>query len=164
MDRFRLLLVSVVSAAAIAAAIQSANAAPAVALKLTGAILERDAAGTAREIPLTASERAMPGQTLRYTIVALNKGNEAARALTPLGRIPAGTAYVSASAPPASARLEFSLDGVGFSERPMVVVDGPNGPERRPADPARYVAVRWAGVKLLPPGGSQSFSYTVRVK
>jgi uncharacterized repeat protein (TIGR01451 family) len=141
-----------------------ADAAPAVALKLTGAIVEHDAAGAVREIPLTATERAMPGQTLRYTIVAINKGSEPARALTPLGRIPAGTAYVSASAPPPSARLEFSLDGTSYSERPMVTVDGPNGPERRPADPARYVAVRWAGVKLLAPGASQSFSYTVRVK
>jgi uncharacterized repeat protein (TIGR01451 family) len=164
MERVRLLFLSGVSAAAIAAGIRCADAAPAVALKLTGAIVERDAAGTAREVPLTATERATPGQTLRYTIVALNKGNEPARSLTPVGRIPAGTAYIAASPPPPSARLEFSLDGASYSERPTVIVDGPNGPERRAADPARYVAVRWSGVKLLPPGTSQSFSYTVRVK
>lgn len=164
MERFRLLFLSVVWAAAIVGTAHSAGASPALALKLTGAIIERDAAGAIREVPLTASEHAAPGQTLRYTIVATNKGNEAARALTPVGRIPAGTAYVSASAPPQFARLEFSLDGNSYSERPTVIVDGPNGPERRAADPARYVAVRWAAVKLLPAGASQSFTYTVRVK
>ncbi len=164
MERFRLLFLSVVTVAALAAAGGAAIAAPAVSLRLAGAIVERAGDGTIRELPLTGSERVAPGQTLRYTIVAVNKGNEPARSLAPIGRVPAGTAYVAASAPPAAAHLEFSLDGATFAEHPQVTVQTANGPVRRAADPATYVAVRWAGVKLLPPGASTAFSYTVRVR
>jgi uncharacterized repeat protein (TIGR01451 family) len=164
MGRFRLLFVSVATAAALATAGGVALAAPAVSLHLTGALLERAGDGTVHELPLTGNERVAPGQTLRYTIVAVNKGNEPARALAPVGRVPAGTAYVGASAPPPAAHLEFSLDGATFADRPTIVVQTPNGPVRRAADPSTYVAVRWAGVKLLPPGASAAFSYTVRVR
>ncbi len=162
--RFRLLSVSVVIASALACIGSIAVAAPAVSLHLAGAIVERGADGATRDIPLTGAERVSPGQTLRYTIVAANKGNEPARALAPVARVPAGTAYVAATAPSGPARLEFSLDGSTFAERPMITVQTPNGPIRRAADPNTYVAVRWSGVKLLAPGASTAFSYTVRVR
>ena len=162
--RFRLLLVSVTAAGALATASGIAVAAPAVSLHLSGALVERAADGATHDVPLTGSERVSPGQTLRYTIVAVNKGNEPARALAPVGRIPAGTAYVAASTPAAPAHLEFSLDGSTFAERPMITVQTPSGPVRRAADPSTYVAVRWSGVKMLAPGASTAFNYTVRVR
>jgi uncharacterized repeat protein (TIGR01451 family) len=162
MRAVRHLILSFACAVAFLATGRDAYAAPSVALKLTGAIVEHGPSGASHDVPLT-SRAAMPGEIIRYTIVASNTGREPVRALTPIGRIPAGTAYV-ASAASRAGHVEFSLDGKTFSEHPTVVVNGPNGPERRPAEPERYVAVRWSTADTLRPGTSASFDYTVRVR
>ncbi len=151
------------AAAAFALLGGTAAAAPAVSLRLSGALVERDARGVEHAVPLGA-QRVQPGETIRYTLLAVNRGDEAARRPSPVARIPAGTAYAGASAPGAPVRLEFSLDGTTFSARPMVSVRGPSGLEQRPADPAQYVALRWSGLAQLAPRAARAFEYTVRVR
>jgi len=109
------------------------------------------------------SQGAKRGSTLRYTIVAADIGDQPALQFQPVGKIPAGAQYLGGTAS-TNAALQYTLDNVTWSAKPMVSVKLPNGKTvKRPADPSTYAAVRWTVAKILP-NKPLTFTYEVRVK
>lgn len=142
-----------------------ASAKPNVTLKLSGSIVTKAADG---RTTLTPVENAQPkaGDEIEYDIVAANAGTTPALRLIPVGKIPAGTAYVAGSAKAARAHAEFSLDaGKTWAAVPTVTVKGPGGtPVVKKADPSLYTTVRFITDGAVAPRASASYSYEVRVK
>jgi len=142
-----------------------ASAKPNVTLKLSGSLVTKAADGHTMMTPV---ERIQPkaGDEIEYDIVASNAGTTPALRLVPVGRIPAGTAYVDGSAKAPRARAEFSLDGgKTWSASPTVIVKGPNGaPLVKKADPSLYTAVRFVTSGAVAPRASVAYTYEVRVK
>ena len=142
------------------------RAGPNVALKLDGSVVTHDAKGAVVLTPLARADL-RSGETIRYDIVATNSGDDVARHLVPLGKIPAGTAYEPSTAT-SSAVLhpEFSLDGgKTWATRPIVThVHTASGDVTQPADPALYTTLRWVGAAALAAKSSVTYSYQVRIK
>ena len=142
-----------------------ATAKPSVTLKLSGSIVGKAADGRPT---LTPVEEAAPksGDEIEYDIAASNAGTTPALHLVPVGKIPAGTAYVAGSAKGAGAHAEFSLDnGKTWSATPTVTVKDANGTTVvKKADPSLYTAVRFVGDGALAAHRSAVYSYEVRVK
>lgn len=138
---------------------------PIVSLKLTGSVVTKAADGQTKLTPVD-KEAPKAGDEVEYDIAATNAGTTPAIKLMPVGKIPAGTAYVDGSAKAARAHVEFSLDGgKTWSAVPMVTVKGPTGtPVVKKADPALYTAVRFATDGALAPHGTLQYTYEVRVK
>jgi hypothetical protein len=92
---------------------------------------------------------AVPGERLRYSIVAKNTGDRAAAKLAPLTKIPAGERYIGNTA---GTTAEFSVDGgKTWSREPLVTVTNPGGAlTQRRALPA--------------PGARMIFTYDVTVE
>ena len=141
------------------------EAKPAVDLRLQGVLVERTADGVEKTIPV-ADVALTPGETVRYTIVATNRGTDAALGLRPSAKIPAGTAYEAGSAEASgAARVEYSLDGgKTWSAAPTVKVQTPSGIVEKKADPATYTAIRWAAATPLAPHASATYRYQVHIK
>jgi len=140
-----------------------ATAAPRVALKLTGVVLQT-IDGKVQRTPLD-SLALKPGDDVEYDVVASNTGSSAALRLVPMARIPVGTAYVPGSAKGVDAIVQFSIDGgKTWSATPMVTVNTPSGPVRKKADPSAYTTVRFDRSGSLAPGAKVQYSYEVRVK
>lgn len=142
-----------------------ASAKPSVTLKLSGSIVGKAADGRPT---LTPVEETAPksGDEIEYDIAASNAGTTPALHLVPVGKIPAGTAYVAGSAKGAAAHAEFSLDnGKTWSATPTVTVKDSNGATVvKRADPSLYTAVRFVSDGALAPHRSAVYSYEVRVK
>lgn len=138
-------------------------AAPNVALALSGIALVRQADGTFKEAPISeVTLRA--GDKVRYTIVALNKGDAPALALAPSDPIPARMEYVGSSATAANAKPEFTLDGKTWSAHPTVIVKTATGNVVKPAPASAYKSIRWVMATPLAPKASAKFAFEVRVK
>ncbi len=142
-----------------------ASAKPNVTLKLSGSLVTQAADGTSTLIPV---EQIQPktGDAIRYEIVASNAGDSPALRLLPVGKIPAGTAYVDGSAKAPRAHAEFSLDGgKTWSATPMVKVRQPDGTTLlKKADPSLYTAVRFVTDGAIAPHQTAAYRYEVRVK
>jgi uncharacterized repeat protein (TIGR01451 family) len=142
-----------------------ASAKPNVTLKLTGSLVTTAADG---KTTLTPVDKVQPksGDEIQYDIVASNAGDSPALRLVPVGRIPAGTAYVDGSAKAPRAHAEFSLDGgKTWSASPMVNVRQPDGTMVvKKADPSLYTAVRFVTDGAIAPHQAIAYSYEVRVK
>ena len=141
----------------------TASAKPDVKLNLSGVLVTRAADGHEATEPV---EKVTPrkGEIFRYTIVATNVGKDPALKLKPIGKIPSGTEFVGGSASKATGvAVEYSLDGVTWSARPMVTIQTSKGLVRRAADPSAYAAVRWIAPKVAPKV-ALTFTYEVRVK
>lgn len=108
-----------------------------------------------------------PGDLLRYTVTYTNAGATEARDAVIVDPVPMGTSYVSNSAEGKNAEITFSLDGKTFQSPPMLKyrVKPPGGPEQEfSATPEMYTHIRWKIVKPVPPGGSGSVSFKIKVK
>ena len=151
--------------AAFAVLTGAANAKPNVQLKLDGELVQHDAKGVVKLVPLSSAEL-KTGETVRYDIVATNQGTDPAAKLMPIGKIPNGTAYqVGSASSTASLRVEFSIDGgKTWAKSPTTKVTTPTGVVEKPADPSTYTTIRWIAAKPLAPKASVSYSYEVRVK
>lgn len=143
----------------------AADAKPNVQITLDGELVQRDAKGVERSTPVS-SVALEPGETVRYDIVATNRGVEPAKKLMPVGKIPAGTAYeVGTASSTAAQRVEFSIDGgKTWSVSPTIKVQTPAGIVEQKADPARYTTIRWVGDKPLLSKASVTYRYDVRIK
>jgi uncharacterized repeat protein (TIGR01451 family) len=142
-----------------------ASAKPNVTLKLSGSVVTKAADG---RVTLTPVEKTQPkaGDEIEYDIVASNAGDTPALRLVPVGKIPAGTAYVAGSAKAPRARTEFSLDaGKTWSAAPTVSVRQPDGTTVvKKADPSLYTAVRFVTDGAIAPHAAAAYTYEVRVK
>ncbi len=144
---------------------QIASAKPSVSLKLTGSVVSRSADGHTTLTPVDKTEL-KSGDEIEYDIVASNAGDSAALRLVPVGRIPAGTAYVEGSAKAARAHAEFSLDGgKTWSASPTVRVRAADGTTVvKKADPALYTAVRFVTDGAIAAHQALTYAYEVRIK
>jgi uncharacterized repeat protein (TIGR01451 family) len=110
---------------------------------------------------------AKPGDVLRFTLKAENKGDRPAKQLVLAQSIPQGTVYVLNTAISESpANIVYSIDGgKTFVAKPTVKVSLPNGTiEERPAPAEAYTHVRWLLGRELSPKSSKKVFYQVRVK
>lgn len=163
---------SLVGIALLAPALVSAESAfagrqgrPEVALRLTGSVLGKSADGRTTMTPV---EQVVlkPGDEIAYDISATNGGGAPALHVIPVGKIPAGTAYVGGSAKSSHARVEFSLDGgKTWSAAPMIKVQRPDGTTvLKKADPSLYTTIRFVAAGALAPHTGDVYTYEVRVK
>ena len=138
---------------------------PTVTLKLTGSVVTKAADGHTTLTPVD-KVALKTGDEIEYDIAASNTGAAPAQHLVPVGKIPAGTAYVDGSAKAPRAHVEFSLDsGKTWSATPMITVKNANGTTIvKKADPSLYTAVRFVTDGALAPHGSVAYTYEVRVK
>lgn len=165
MKRLKSLGIFVCAVGAIVISATAADARPDVVLHLSGAIVEKAPGGAEKLVPLDPATKLKTGQVVLFTILAVNKGSDAALHLTPVGKVPAGTAYVSGSATATAGQLEFSVDGgKTWSTKPSVTARTQTGPVTKTADPSTFTSIRWIATKPLAPKGSARFSYEVRVK
>ena len=152
-------------AAVVLLSASAAFARPDVVLHLSAAVVEKAPGGAERVVPLEPSAKLKTGQVVRYTISAYNQGSDPALHLSPVGKVPAGMAYVAGSASDSVTHIEFSIDGgKTWSTKPLVTVESVAGPVTKLAEPSSFNAIRWTRGKPLTPKGSARFSYEVRVK
>jgi uncharacterized repeat protein (TIGR01451 family) len=110
---------------------------------------------------------AKPGDVLRFTLKAENKGDLPAKKLTLVQPVPQGTVYMlntAISESPAS--VVYSIDGSKtFVAKPTVKVSLPDGTvEARPAPAEAYTHVRWRLGRALAPKATSKVFYQVKVK
>lgn len=152
----------------IAALIFSAGVAvakPVVRLQLTGEKIQTLAAGRIKLVPVQAAGVLRSGDRIRYTIDAVNTGDQSAIDLATVGPIPKRMKYVggSAKAIPGTT-VQYSVDGRHWSSKPMLAVRTAAGIKEKPADPSSYTSVRWVAKRILPPKASFHYAYEVVVR
>lgn len=108
----------------------------------------------------------LPGETVIYTIVFANTGDETATNMLIDDPIPDGTAYVPGSATEAG-EVTFSIDGGQTYKKPSLLtyeVTNPDGSkEKRVASPEQYTHVRWQ-IPQIAAGAKGEVSFRVKVK
>ena len=107
-----------------------------------------------------------PGDVIRYTLTATNRGRDPAYNVEIVDPIPEGTEYVIGSAAGEGMALSYSIDGGRFYQEPPVTyeVRRPDGAvEKRPAPAGMYTHVKWRVTRPIPPGGRASATLRVRV-
>ncbi len=118
-----------------------------------------------KEERFTAATQAIPGQVVEFRIFAKNSGETTlpAGVVQIYGPVQSGMEYVANSATPSSTEVltDFSVDGVNFSEPPVLV--GPTS-DRRVAEPTEYTMIRWTLLVPMEPGQEEPFYYRVVLK
>jgi uncharacterized repeat protein (TIGR01451 family) len=107
-----------------------------------------------------------PGETIHYTILYRNKGDEDATKVVLSDPIPEGCLYVPGSATDIG-EVAFSIDGGKTYNKPALLtyeVKGANGArEKRVASPEQYSHIRWV-IERIPAGSNGKVSFQVIVK
>jgi len=155
-----------VSGAAIAPAADPAKPELALTIDVRKEAIVKDAEGK-EKVEWREAKDVSPGDTLRYTITYKNVGKSEARASRVVDPVPKGTAYVSGSAEGKDAAILFSLDGKNFKEPQLLkhkarLADGTEA--EFPAPPEMYTHIQWKLLKAVPPGGTGSVSFKVKVR
>lgn len=107
------------------------------------------------------------GDVLKYTIRYENRGKAEARGAKIVDPVPEGTSYISGSAEGEGTEIVFSLDGKIFQSPPLLRyrVRKADGAEvEYVATPEMYTHVQWTLSKPVPPGGTGSVSFHVKVR
>jgi uncharacterized repeat protein (TIGR01451 family) len=108
-----------------------------------------------------------PGDVLKYTIRYENKGNAEARDAKIVDPVPQNTSYISDSAEGEGAEITFSLDGKTFLPPPLLkyrVMQADGTEVEYVATPDMYTHIRWKLKKPVPPKGTESVSFKVKVQ
>ena len=112
---------------------------------------------------MTPAAAAKPGDLVEYRIVYDNKGSRPIRDLRVNGPVPAGTTAVESSAQSSvRSQLRFSHDG-GVNWQAAPVRRWKAEGEGEVVPPSQYSNVQWIAQEPLSTGGSQRYSYRVRV-
>lgn len=170
--RRKLLFAAVLAAVLLASGAAIAPAAPAAKPELALAIdvrkeaIVKDAEGK-EKVEWREAKDVNPGDILKYTITYKNVGKAEARAAQVVDPVPNGTVYVSGSAEGKDTAIGFSLDGKNFKEPQLLkhkarLADGTEA--EFPAPPEMYTHVQWKLLKAVPPGGTGTVSFMVKVK
>ena len=119
----------------------------------------------ARFVP---TESSVPGDTLRFSILYTNIGDEAATGVVLDNPVPNGAIYLAETATSNGVdELLFSIDGGTTYKKPtlltyaITLADGQI--ETRVASPDKYTHIRWL-VNNIPPGGTGQVSYKALVQ
>jgi uncharacterized repeat protein (TIGR01451 family) len=134
---------------------------PTVKVMLSG-MVERDDA----KVPVEKAALVKSGEILDWTITSVNEGNAPANEYNAIGKIPAGTQFVTGSASAdGSTVITFSIDdGKSFSSKPTVDERQADGSIKKvPAPVSMYKQVRYAWSEPLNEGGKVNASYKVRL-
>jgi len=120
------------------------------------------------QVKYIPSDTAKPGETLRFTLVYRNTGDETAEEVFLDNPVPSGTSYQANSASRAgSDLLFFSVDGGKTFRAPeQLTIEAPGADGKREqqiAPPESYTHIRWE-IPPLPAGASGEVSFGVRVK
>lgn len=136
------------------AAAQIAATQKPIVLKLTQSKKIADSKGF-KLVPVT---KALPGDTIVYTIAANNISNRAIKNLVINQKIRTGTTYVLNSATPVKGTtLAFSVNGgKSFVASPVF--------NKKPAQAATYTNIKWAFTSSIAPKTQNILSYEVRVR
>lgn len=119
------------------------------------------------QVHYVPAETTVPGDTLRFTLIYKNSGDEAAADVVLDNPIPKGTVYLANTATGADrGDLVFSIDGGATYKKPTLLsysVTLPNGStESRVAPPEQYTHVRWR-ISSIPPGGTGQVAFKALV-
>ena len=115
-----------------------------------------------KTIERTKAEKVMPGETVVYTITALNVGDEPASNIVITDPIPEHMDYTG-SVVGANTRITFSIDG-GKSYDVASALLVAEGEAKRPAKPEEYTHIRWQFNDALEPGSTQSVEFRARLQ
>ena len=135
---------------------------PAVKVMLSG-VVERDDT----KVPVEKAALVKSGEILDWTITSVNEGNAPANDYKAVGKIPAGTQFVSGSAKAdGSVAVAFSIDnGKSFSGAPTVDERQADGSVKKVAAPvSMYNLIRYEWSAPLNEGDKLNASYKVRLK
>lgn len=110
------------------------------------------------------ADKSKPGEILLYTLKVMNKGNESARKLSPVGNIPDNTVYVPEKHNSADYKVLYSLDGKTFSETPTVKVKENGKDVVKPAPIDKYKKIKWVFLKDFPSNKTYVLNYKVKIK
>ena len=108
-----------------------------------------------------------PGDELMYTIRYENKGDTEARDAKIVDPVPQNTSYISGSAEGEGAEITFSLDGKTFGPPPMLtyrLMQADGTEVEYTATPDMYTHIQWKLNKPVPPGGTGSVRFKVKVQ
>jgi uncharacterized repeat protein (TIGR01451 family) len=114
---------------------------------------------------LAAEVEVYPGDTVRFTNIYVNKGEEAAReGLTIKNPVPKEMAYIGGSAAGKDASITFSVDGgKSFKVPAELFVTGEDG-KKRLARAGEYTDIKWVRQTPVSPGEEGRVSYKAKVK
>ena len=119
-------------------------------------------AGSAKDVKLVPTTRALPGDTIEYQVTYRNGGTTPARQIKAVLPVPAsGMAYLAGSALPAA--VEASLDGKTYAPAPLtreVVREGRRITEAVPVSEYRFL--RW-DLGDLPAGAAVTVKSRMRL-
>lgn len=135
---------------------------PKVGIELTGFAKRGDA-----EVTLEKAGAVKTGETLRWTINSLNRGDAPAKGYKVVGDIPTGTVFVAGSAAAErTAIITYSIDnGKTYSTRPSIEEKQPDGSIKIvPVPVALYTQVKYDWADPLDPADRVAAFYTVQVK
>ncbi|MCK9513795.1 MAG: hypothetical protein M0R28_21570 [Pigmentiphaga sp.] len=111
---------------------------------------------------LTPATKAGGGDLVEFRIFATNSGQTTlpAGVVQIYGPVQDGMKFVADTATRTSRRIltEFSVDGVNFSEPPLLTGSSSN---RRVAEPSEYTMIRWTLLVPMEPGQEEPFHYRV---
>ncbi len=133
-------------------------------------VITKDAQGKENKKwqPLKGQAVVLPGNVLRYTIIAKNISDKPVKNLLIDQVIPKGTMYVLKSANTVNnvAKISFRLDNESkFVENPTVQVAGSNGKiETQPAPANKYTHIRFILNNPLAVNTTVKGTYEVRVR
>ena len=107
------------------------------------------------------------GDVLMYTIRYENKGDKDARDAKIVDPVPQNTSYLSESAEGEGAEITYSLDGKTFGFPPTLtyqIRQADGTVVEHVATPDMYTHIQWKLKKPVPPGGTGSVSFQVKVQ
>ena len=120
-----------------------------------------------QQIRYVPAETTVPGDTLKFTLVYKNIGDEPATDVVLNNPVPTGTRYIPETATDSEGYdLLFSIDGGATYKKPAQLthtVTLQNGSkESRVAGPEQYTNVRWR-ISDIPPGVTGQISFNALV-
>ena len=125
----------------------------------------RDASGSRTEWQEVKESR--PGDTLMYVVTYKNAGKVDARGWRIVDPVPEGTGYIAGSAEGRDAAVTFSIDGKNFQEPAQLkykVREAGGAELLQAAAPETYTHIQWKLGKPVPPGGTGTVSFKVKVR
>lgn len=120
-----------------------------------------------KKLKIVPATEIAPGETIIYSLVYSNAGDEAATNVLVNNPLPEGTVYLPGTASEEGVQLNFSIDGGQSYDRPEKLIveekqeDGTT--VKRPARPEEYTHIRWS-IERIGAGETGRLSYRVRVK
>ena len=117
-----------------------------------------------KETVLQPAQKVFPGETVVFSTIYTNIGQEPADDITVTNAVPEHMVYVGGSAQGEGADVVFSVDGgLTYDSPGNLTVVGEDGRQRQ-ASPEEYTHIRWILKVPVNPGDTGSVSFKATVK